>query len=74
MIFTDKFKDNRKLLASSPVDIQFELHILSVAISLMRNMLTSKYPTTLAEDKQLMEKIKHGEQYRLKLALIHRIN
>eukprot|EP00347_Sterkiella_histriomuscorum_P010279 403376910 len=74
MIFTDKFKENRRILASSPVEIQFELHIISIAISLLRNMLTTKYSTTLGEDKELMSEIQHSDKYRLKLALIHRIN
>ena len=74
-MFSEKYRDNKhKLLASSPVDTQFEIQAISIAIGLMSNMLTSKYPTTLADDRQKLEEIKASESYRLKLALIHRIN
>lgn len=35
------------LLVSSPVDIDFEMHIVACAKTLMTNMLTNKYATTL---------------------------
>ena len=54
MIFTERFKGNKKLLASSPTDIDFELYILSVGQNLLRNMLKFKYPTTLDKDRELL--------------------
>ena len=39
MFYTEKFRDSSYLLASSPIDPEFETHILSVAISLLSNIL-----------------------------------
>ncbi|CDW88807.1 set domain protein [Stylonychia lemnae] len=72
MIYTEQFRDSEHLLASSPIDAIFETHIITVAISLLANMLQNKYPTSIQHDKKLLEKV--DDNYRLKIALIHRIN
>jgi hypothetical protein len=55
MIFTERFKGNTKLLVSCPVDLDFEIYILSVGLNLVRNMLKFKYPTTLESDRELLK-------------------
>jgi hypothetical protein len=42
------------LLASAPVDIDFELFIVACGLNLMRGMLNSKYKTTIEEDKKFL--------------------
>jgi hypothetical protein len=59
-------------LVSSPVDLDFELFVVSCALNLMKNMRTSKYPTSLAQDKKMLAQV--VDNWRFKLALIHRIN
>ncbi len=59
------------LVVSSPVDIEFEIYILTCALNLMTGMLNTKYTTTLEEDLKLFsEPIENGRLY---LALVHRI-
>ncbi len=57
---------------SVPVDVDFEMFIVSCALNLMKNMLNSKYPTSIQQDKQMLAQV--FDNYRFKLALIHRIN
>ncbi len=73
MIFTEQFKGNNTLLVSCPADVNFEVYILSVGKNLILNMLKFKYPTTLEEDKQQLKSLEMSENYRINLALIHRI-
>jgi hypothetical protein len=47
LIFTYKGNNKDKLLVSAPVDIDFEMFIVSCALNLMKNMLNSKYPTSI---------------------------
>lgn len=61
-----------KLLVSSPVDLYFELYVVSCALNLMKNMINTKYPTTLDQDKKMLAQVQ--DNWRFKLALIHRIN
>ena len=72
LIQTYKGKNKEFLLVSSPVDFDFESFILACAMNLLKTMLKSKYPTTLEEDYKLIEQGNHP--YRMKIALIHRIN
>jgi hypothetical protein len=47
LIFSYKGDKKELLLVSSPVDIDFELFSVSCALNLMKNMMNTKYPTTL---------------------------
>lgn len=67
-----KSKYRKILLVSAPVDFEFELFITSCALNLMKNMLNTKYATTVDQDKQLLKKV--SENYRFRLAIIHRLN
>jgi hypothetical protein len=59
------------LLVSSPVDVEFEKHILKVGINLVNDLLTKKYPTQLADDLELLEDPEIG--WRAYLAVTHRV-
>jgi hypothetical protein len=72
LIFTYKGGNKEMLLVSSPVDIDFELYVVSCALNLMKNMRNTKYPTTLEQDRKMLAQI--FDNWRFKLALIHRIN
>ena len=72
LLFSSKSPNRSKLLASAPVDIEFELFILSCALNLMKSMLNNKYPTSLEQDKTMLGKVQ--DNYRFKMALVHRIN
>lgn len=54
LIFSYKGSNKEILLVSSPVDIDFELFTVSCALNLMKNMMNSKYPTTLEQDKKML--------------------
>ena len=73
LLFTYKGANKEKLLASAPVDLDFELFIISCAINLVRGMLNTKFATTMEKDRELLEK-GNIENYRIKLAIIHRLN
>lgn len=72
LIFSYKGANRDKLLVSSPVDLDFELFVVSCALNLMKNMRNSKYPTTLEQDKKMLAQV--VDNWRFKLALIHRVN
>jgi len=40
---------------SSPIDIDFELFTISCALNLMKNMMNTKHPTTLEQDRKMLE-------------------
>jgi hypothetical protein len=54
LIFSYKGGNKELLLVSSPVDIDFELFTVSCALNLMKNMMNSKYPTTLDQDRKML--------------------
>ena len=54
LIFSYKGPNKEKLLVSSPVDIDFELFVVSCALNLMKNMKNTKYPTTLDQDRKML--------------------
>jgi hypothetical protein len=54
-LFNYKGKNQDLLLASSPVDIDFELFIVACGLNLMRGMLNTKYKSTLEQDKELLK-------------------
>lgn len=56
---------------SSPVDIDFELFLVSCALNLMKNMMNTNYPTTLEQDRKMLNQV--FDNWRFKLALIHRV-
>jgi len=72
LIFSYKGANREKLLVSCPVDIDFELFVVSCGLNLMKNMKEQKYPTSLEQDKKMLSLI--VDNWRFKLALIHRIN
>jgi hypothetical protein len=47
LLFNYREKNKELLLASSPVDIDFELFIVACGLNLMRGMLNTKYKTTI---------------------------
>jgi len=57
---------------SSPVDLEFEMLVVSCGLTLMKNMRNSKFPTSIAQDKKILSQI--VDNWRFKLAVIHRIN
>lgn len=59
-------------MVSSPVDLEFEMLVVSCGLTLMKNMRNSKFPTSLAQDKKILSQI--VDNWRFKLAVIHRIN
>jgi hypothetical protein len=71
-VFSYKGPNRDLLLVSSPVDVDFELFTVSCALNLMKNMMTTKYPTTLDQDRTMLNQV--HSNWRFKLALIHRIN
>jgi hypothetical protein len=72
LVFTYKGENREKLLVSSPVDIEFELFVVSCGLNLIKNMMNTKYDTTLGQDKKILSQI-NKENWRFKLALIHRM-
>ena len=59
------------LLVSSPVNIDFEIHIIEQGIGLVTNLLEKKYPTSLEEDLKILEQ--EDIPWRLYLAVTHRV-
>jgi hypothetical protein len=53
-VFSYKGPNRDLLLVSSPVDVDFELFTVSCALNLMKNMMTTKYPTTLDQDRTML--------------------
>ena len=59
------------LLVSSPVNIDFEIYIVSQGLSLVKNLLEKKYRTSLQEDLEILEQ--EDIPWRLYLAVTHRV-
>jgi hypothetical protein len=65
------------LLVSSPVDFEFEMLVVACAVNLMNGLLESRFKTTLAHDKKLLDLFDKGEltiNMRKYFGLIHRMN
>ena len=61
------------------MDIDFEVYVLEQAVLLVKSMIENKYPTSLDHDLELLDSLYADEvevenQWRFKLALIHRVN
>ena len=44
----------RDLLVSTPVDLDFEIHVVKMGLNLVYNLLIDKYETTIAQDEQIL--------------------
>ena len=62
----------KRLLVSAPVDLEFEITVVDTAIGLVSNMLKTKFPTTIEEDKEILRK--DNLPWRFYLAVTHRLN
>jgi hypothetical protein len=60
-----------RMLISAPVDLDFELQVVSTAHNLCANMLKTKFPTTLEQDRKMLTEDQPWRKY---LALTHRTN
>lgn len=70
-----------QVTVSTPLDTSFELKCIHEGINLVKSMLQTKFKTTYEEDLVIFDKLQEGtldpmpkNPWRLKLALIHRIN
>lgn len=54
LIFTYKGANKEKLLVSAPVDIDFEIFVVSCGLNLMRNMVNTKFDTSLEQDRKML--------------------
>ena len=60
-----------RLLVSAPVDIEFEIKVLQTAIGLVSGMLSSKFPTTIEQDKDTLQQ--PDLSWRKYVAVTHRL-
>ena len=52
-------KDNKMkehILVSSPVDLEFEMFMLALAVNLLNSLLTNRFKTTLEEDIEILKR------------------
>ena len=64
----NKMKDH--ILVSSPVDIEFEMFMLALAVNLLNSLLTNRFKTTLDEDIAILKRT--DISYRKRLAVMYR--
>lgn len=74
MSLMQKFeKDNKMkehILVSSPVDIEFEMFMLALAINLLNSLLSNRFNTSVAEDDEILQS--KDLPYRRRLAVMYR--
>ena len=74
MSLMQKFeKDNKMkehILVSSPVDIEFEMFMLALAINLLNSLLSNRFNTSVAEDDEILQN--KDLPYRRRLAVMYR--
>ena len=74
MSLMQKFeKDNKMkehILVSSPVDIEFEMFVLALAVNLLNSLLAKRFNTSLEEDLEILKRT--DLPYRKRLAVMYR--
>ena len=61
----------RHLLVSTPSDIDFEIHVVKMGLTLVYNLLMEKYATTIERDEEILSDPQI--EWRKYLAVTHRI-
>lgn len=60
MSLMQKFeKDNKMkghILVSSPVDLEFEMFMIALAVNLLNSLLERRFKTTIQEDEEILKK------------------
>ena len=66
-------KDNKMrdhILVSSPVDIEFEMFMLALALNLLNMLLTKRFKTTIEEDIEILKR--NDITWRKRLSVMYR--